>query len=391
VARDASDEPGVGRDSTGVDPEDSLGSEAELEAIISHMTNDGSRLALVRRMPRAKKIYEALHPETAHGGDHTEQVMKIRTWPSFANYMADRVGLSAPTIYNMLDEAEELRSLDPQAEAASYGTPLANNKIGFVVRVCKIPQKELQRDLVTLYRASGPTEAKKALVKWEAEFKLAKPKPAKPEPGEGDLQTLIVLIAKVAAAVSEARKFVGMPIPALWKALLPLTVTQIKTGKITPEDAAKLLARRALCVRLETLRTSLKKGRAVAPTAEKFGVSAKTIDAAQRAQRLTVADVEELEGLYAQALAHVHTRTPIEDVLATPGTGKTTKATSTPAKSANAPKSRKKSRKATVAPRVTGAPKATATSEAKGDAKAGPVADDSDSLRRIRDGARGVG
>lgn len=165
------------------DSADNLGSapshnrllEDELDRLILRLMGDMSELAMVRLLPKAKALYEDLHPETKHGGERNDQVTKNRTWPSFAKFISKKAGLSPSTVYGKLNRAEELETLDTEAEGLCYGSSLANN-IGLVVRIARIPQKELHRDVVNIYRTGGPKKAKAELLKWEELFEL-QPKP----------------------------------------------------------------------------------------------------------------------------------------------------------------------------------------------------------------------
>lgn len=161
-------------DAAGVDAGDGRGIEDELESLISRLTDDMSELAIIKLLPRAKKLYEDLHPETKHGGAREEQVTKDGTCPTFAKFVAQRTGIAPSTVYNKLERAAELEALDREAEDLCYGTALAN-RIGLVIRVARIPKKELHRDFVNIFRNGGPKRAKEELEHWEDAFGLAKP------------------------------------------------------------------------------------------------------------------------------------------------------------------------------------------------------------------------
>src|SRR6187431_1214851 len=62
----------------------------ELQQILRRLTTDMSALARVKALPRAKTLYEALHPETRHGGDHRprKQDPGSGSWPCFADHVA---------------------------------------------------------------------------------------------------------------------------------------------------------------------------------------------------------------------------------------------------------------------------------------------------------------
>ena len=163
-----------------VDPLDDRAVEDELNGLIARMADDMSELATIKLLPRAKELYERLHPETRHGG-HREQVARSATWPSFAGYVAAHTGISSRTVYTRLETAEKLGTLDPAAEAACFGTGLAN-QIGLLVRIARIPDRATQQDLVAIYRSAGPKRAKRELGRIEGDLGIgSKPRP-KPEP-----------------------------------------------------------------------------------------------------------------------------------------------------------------------------------------------------------------
>jgi hypothetical protein len=171
---DEDDDAGPYEDDVGIDPRDSRGVESELERLISRLADDMSELAMLKLLPRAKELYEQLHPETRHGGHREVQVAKPATWPSFVGYVAARTGISKRSVYNRLEHAERLVTLDPVAEESCFGSAIAN-QVGLLVRVAQVPKATLQQDLVSVYRNAGPKKAKEELRRWEEEFGLAQP------------------------------------------------------------------------------------------------------------------------------------------------------------------------------------------------------------------------
>ncbi len=154
--------------------------EHQLEQIFLRLTGELSDLTRVKLLPKAKLLYETLHPETRHGG--AKQVARMAAWPSFSVHLAERWGVSERTAYRRIEAGEALEKLDSEAERLCYGTPLAS-KLGLLVRVAAIPKPELHRDLVNIFLRSQ----KKGLAelgKWEDEFGLTKAKQPKPEDEE---------------------------------------------------------------------------------------------------------------------------------------------------------------------------------------------------------------
>lgn len=201
------DDAGTEDEGVHIDPLDGRAAEDELNGLIARLADDMSELATVKLLPRAKEIYERLHPDTRHGG-HREQVAKPATWPSFATYVAAQTGISKRTVYTRLEIAEQLVTLDPAAEAACFGTGLAN-QIGLLTRIARLPDSAAQQDLVTIYRNAGPKKAKAELGKREEELGLAKPdpktkpKPAPPPPDGGPGASIDSDTADSGAAASE--------------------------------------------------------------------------------------------------------------------------------------------------------------------------------------------
>ncbi len=315
-----SDEP-----SAGVDTMDSRAMEAELDGLISHLTNDGSKLALARLLPRAKKLYEDMHPETKHGGLRADQVTNSRTWPPFAEFVAQRAGIAASTVYAKLKEADALGGLDAVAEERCYGTALAN-QIGMVKRIARIPQKQVQRDLVNVYRNAGRKEAKKQLAKWENAFKLGKPTPDR-DHGATTLHALVMKLGDILITIQKF--FCGMPVAPLLLMLAKVLEAYVRTGETPTADVEALLARHALHARLETLKEEVAKDTDVGKAAagKPFRVSASNLDAAIANPKLRAKDVEALEAAWAQAAERVAKRSPIEETL---GTRKGAKAAKSP-------------------------------------------------------------
>ncbi|HET9954540.1 MAG TPA: hypothetical protein VFQ61_08545 [Polyangiaceae bacterium] len=83
-----------------VPADDRRSEEQELQQILRRLTTDMSALAKVKALPRAKVLYESLHPETRHGGDRitAKQVSNSRTWSTFTKHVADTCGISQSTV-----------------------------------------------------------------------------------------------------------------------------------------------------------------------------------------------------------------------------------------------------------------------------------------------------
>lgn len=158
---------------------DSREIESQLGRLISSLTDDMSALAMLKLLPRAKALYEQLHPDARHGGNR--QVAKSANCPSFAKYVADHTGISQRSVYTRLENAERLATLDPQAETACFGCSIAN-KVGLLVRVAQLPEAEIQQDVVTIYRSAGSKRAKVELRNLEERFQLSKPAKSKHAP-----------------------------------------------------------------------------------------------------------------------------------------------------------------------------------------------------------------
>jgi protein gp37 len=176
---------GADDDGIHIDLLDSRGLENELNGVIGRLADDMSELALVKLLPRAKELYERLHPETRHGGPR-DQVARSATWPSFATYVAAQTGISKRTVYTRLEIGEQLVTLDPAAEVASFGMGLAN-QIGLLVRIARIPDGTAQRDLVAIYRSAGPKKTRAELAARESAFGIKPKRKSEPEskPPEG--------------------------------------------------------------------------------------------------------------------------------------------------------------------------------------------------------------
>jgi len=128
----------------GVDPVDGRGLEAEMDSLLSRLADDLSELAMIKLLPRAKELYEKLHPETKHGGNR-ERDARSATWPSFADFVASRTGISKRTVYNRLEKSERLATLDSVAEDQCYGSGIAN-QLGLLIRIAQIPEGAFQRN-----------------------------------------------------------------------------------------------------------------------------------------------------------------------------------------------------------------------------------------------------
>ena len=82
-------------------------------------------------LARRKEIYEALHPETKHGGapgkagGGKEPLAKSAPSASFAKDTAARTGLSTRTIYS---DVQIARKLAPDVKEAPRDTSLADSK-----------------------------------------------------------------------------------------------------------------------------------------------------------------------------------------------------------------------------------------------------------------------
>lgn len=247
--------------------------EHQLEQLLGSLTKERSELAIVRTLARARVLYEALHPETKHGGDRTGQVPESGTWPSFARHVAETRGLALSTIYAHLQRAEKLQKLDPEAERACYGTALAN-QLGLVVRIAALPDPEVQLDLVTAFDRQR-TLVRRNLADYERKFGLT---------SEASPRTDAV-IAGSPSSETEAQHIPGMEGP-------PATVRGDLV--VATEESAEAAPRRILATDANTEPASVDR-------AEPLGSSKRVKDAMREVCRL----LDEIEkALRTEALAH---------------------------------------------------------------------------------------
>lgn len=94
--------------------------------------NELSEIDRALSLAERKRIYEALHPETAHGkakkpkkGDERAKVANLAAFTSFAKDAAQRTGFSVKTISNAV---ALVGKLSPEAVALIRGTKLADNQ-----------------------------------------------------------------------------------------------------------------------------------------------------------------------------------------------------------------------------------------------------------------------
>ncbi|MGC4091372.1 MAG: hypothetical protein QM756_26540 [Polyangiaceae bacterium] len=81
-------------------------------------------------LARRKELYEALHPETKHGGDHGNQhaggkVRNPQLGSAFVDDTAAKTGRSSRVIH---EEVQVAKSLTPATKDAVRGTPLEDRK-----------------------------------------------------------------------------------------------------------------------------------------------------------------------------------------------------------------------------------------------------------------------
>lgn len=91
--------------------------------------NELSEIDRALSLAERKRIYEALHPETKHGGKRpkkaADQVANLATWARFSKDAAKRTGMSERTVQRAVDL---VASLSPDAIALIRGTKLADNQ-----------------------------------------------------------------------------------------------------------------------------------------------------------------------------------------------------------------------------------------------------------------------
>jgi DnaJ-domain-containing protein 1 len=170
-----------------VDPGDSAGLQRELDHAMATLSDDGSYFARVRVHVYACTIYYKLHPEAPrHGGHRTPQTDTVavcsssaRVWPTYTRYAAGLTGMSERSIRRDLEDGTKLFMA---SEECICKTPLANDR-KTLLRVSALSAQQ-QADVATIYRASGPRNAKAKLAEYEAEAGIAPPtpRPAKPKP-----------------------------------------------------------------------------------------------------------------------------------------------------------------------------------------------------------------
>lgn len=107
-------------------------------------------------LKRRKEIYEALHPETKHGGDRKSRAAKSKrqngALKSFAQDTADRTGRSKRSVQRTVAIAE---NIDPDVQEQLKDTPVANNKTEWE-RISKLPPDEQKRLVITIKQAKPP-------------------------------------------------------------------------------------------------------------------------------------------------------------------------------------------------------------------------------------------
>lgn len=146
-----------------------------------HYTSEISDFGRIRTIPAVWRAYLKEFPETGHG-KATKKDPNIGSFKqkTFTKEFGGRVGKAPSTIHAWHEKAVEIaEKLDAEAEAAIFGTALANN-VDIVLRIARIPQAKIQRDLVNLYDRQR-SEAITELKKWEEHFSPEKVDEAKKE------------------------------------------------------------------------------------------------------------------------------------------------------------------------------------------------------------------
>lgn len=118
---------------------------------------------------RRKEAYEALHPETRHGGDRrSDQVAKLAT-RSFDEDQAEKTGIAERTVRR---DAERGSKIADDALAAVKGTPLDTGKYLDALKVLpKEEQAQTVRDQLRAMREQAKPAANANKIKLDADIR----------------------------------------------------------------------------------------------------------------------------------------------------------------------------------------------------------------------------
>lgn len=177
--------------------------------------NELSEIDRAISLAERKRIYEALHPETKHGGKRPkstkDQVVNFTTWSRFSKDAAKRIGLSESTVQKAVKLAV---ALSPDAIALIRGTALADNG-SHLKELAGLPpdqQVKLAREIAE-GRAANLAKARVTAgmvpeggAVREPERFLVKIEPMLPRMSVADLQALIAMAQAQIEAKSRAEK-----------------------------------------------------------------------------------------------------------------------------------------------------------------------------------------
>ena len=136
---------------------------AELAEIDENVVRTGlSELELGELLARRKKIYEALHPETKHGGDRKSEEIKSTNCrddsaKSFAEDTAEKMGVSPRTVERSVQIAE---NLTPEAKEVLRNSDrkITKQKMMVLARTKPEKQKEAAEKLVNGETNENPVD-----------------------------------------------------------------------------------------------------------------------------------------------------------------------------------------------------------------------------------------
>lgn len=177
--------------------------------------NELSEIDRAISLAERKRIYEALHPETRHGGKRPkttkDQVVNFATWSRFSKDAAKRIGLSESTIQKSVQLAV---ALSPEAIALIRGTGLADNgsQLRALAELAPDQQVKIAREVAEgraknfgAARISAGLVPEGGAVR-EGERFLARIEPMLPRMSAADLQTLIEMAqAEIASRLKAAK------------------------------------------------------------------------------------------------------------------------------------------------------------------------------------------
>lgn len=177
--------------------------------------NELSEIDRAISLAERKRIYEALHPETKHGGKRPkttkDQVVNFTTWSRFSKDAAKRIGLSESTIQKAVQLAV---ALSPEAVALIRGTDLADNgsQLKALATLTPDQQVKIAREISEgrarnfgAARISAGFVPEGGAVR-EADRPLAKIEPMLPRMSLADLQALAGMVAARIAALTQPAK-----------------------------------------------------------------------------------------------------------------------------------------------------------------------------------------